>query len=210
MSGGRTVSVERASNARPSGPRAAISRAAISRAAISRAIVGAGLAFGAGLGFASCVDVSGVTLVKCPPEEDFKKVSPVLEQRCGTLDCHGNPARPLRIYGSIGLRAPDKKEAKNPNYYPGGSEPTTDNEIELNYRAVCGLEPEIIGQVMGGQKKPESLTLVRKPRLDEKHKGGRVWDQGKPGDRCLTDWLQAQYQPGEFDDSPCKIELANQ
>ncbi len=162
-----------------------------------------------GLAFASCVDASGITTVKCPPEEDFKKVSPVLEQRCGTLDCHGNPARPLRIYGSIGLRAPDKKEVKNPNYFPGGSEPTTDNEIALNYRALCGLEPELMNKVVTGALKPEDLTLVRKPRLSEKHKGGRVWDQGKPGDRCLTDWLQATlYQPGEFDASECQIELA--
>ncbi len=166
------------------------------------------LTIGSGLVFASCVDAAAVITVKCPPEEDFKKVSPVLEQRCGTLDCHGNPGRPLRIYGSIGLRAPDKNEAKNPNYYPGGSEPTTDNEISLNYRAVCALEPEIMAEVVSGTKKVEQLTLVRKPRLSEKHKGGRVWDQGKPGDRCLTDWLQNQYQPGEYDDSECKIELS--
>jgi len=167
------------------------------------------LALGSGVVIASCVDASGVVTVKCPPEEDFKQVSPVLEQRCGTLDCHGNPARPMRIYGSIGLRAPDKKEANNANYYPGGSEPTTDNEISLNYRAICALEPEIMAQVVTGAQRPEKLTLVRKPRLSEKHKGGRVWDQGKPGDQCLTNWLQATlYQPGQFDGSECKLELA--
>lgn len=173
-----------------------------------RLVAALGLMMGSGLAFASCVDAAGVITVKCPPEEDFKKVSPVLEQRCGTLDCHGNPGRPLRLYSNIGLRAPDKNEAKNPNYYPGGSEPTTDNEIALNYRALCALEPEIMSAVVAGQKKPEQLTLVRKPRLSEKHKGGRVWDQGKPGDQCLINWLSNQYEPGQYDDSECKIELA--
>lgn len=157
----------------------------------------------------SCVNGDDEITEVCPPYEDFKKVSPVLEQRCGTLDCHGDPGRPMRIYGSIGLRAPDPAEAQNPNYYPGGSEPTTELELTANYRAICGLQPEIMASVVTGKRKPDSLTLVRKPRLSEKHKGGRIWDQGKPGDRCLTAWLQpTTYQAGMFDGSDCTIEVS--
>ncbi|MFO0619307.1 MAG: hypothetical protein U0414_42355 [Polyangiaceae bacterium] len=169
-----------------------------------------------GLGVGSCIDATLVSTVNCPPFEDFQKVSPVLEQRCGTLDCHGNTARPLRLYGNVGLRAPDPDHADDPNYYPGGKTPTTENEQMLNYRAVCALEPELMDKVMkktvlddtGQPATPDILTFVRKPRLSEKHKGGRIWDQGKPGDRCLTAWLNASdYEPGKFEDSDCKDEL---
>lgn len=183
-----------------------------------RSIAIALLAVGsAGIGVASCVDATLTTGVSCPPFEDFKKVSPVLEQRCGTLDCHGNTARPMRIYGNVGLRAPDEAHANDPNYYPGGKTATTDNELMQNYRAVCALEPELMDAVVkqtvdedtGLPTSPDVLTFVRKPRLSERHKGGRVWDQGKPGDRCITAWLNATaYEPGKFEDSDCKAELS--
>lgn len=182
--------------------------------AIAIALVSVG---GAGVGVASCVDNTGVTTIGCPPFEDFQKVSPVLEQRCGTLDCHGNTARPLRIYGNVGLRAPDPDHANDPNYYPGGKTATTENEQMMNYRAVCGLEPELMDAVVqqtvdedtGLPTSPDVLTFVRKPRLSERHKGGRIWDQGKPGDRCITAWLNATaYEPGKFEDSDCKAELS--
>ncbi len=170
----------------------------------------------AGVAVASCVDATLVSNAPCPPFEDFQKVSPVLEQRCGTLDCHGNTARPLRLYGNVGLRAPDPDHANDPNYYPGGKTPTTENEQMQNWRSVCGLEPELMDQVINQTvlddtdlpATPDILTFVRKPRLSEKHKGGRIWDQGKPGDRCLTAWLNVSgYEPGKFEDSDCKAEL---
>jgi hypothetical protein len=151
----------------------------------------------------ACIPEPLITDATCPPLEDFKKVSPLLERRCGTLDCHGQASRPLRIYGQYGLRLkPD--DVNDPDLYSGNLDhPTTPIEVEANYRAVCGLEPEKMSQVVAGDLGPEALTFVRKPRLAEKHKGGRIWDQGKPPDRCITGWVVADYDPGAMDGADC-------
>lgn len=157
-----------------------------------------------------CEDPDGVVEAVCPPAEDFPLVSSVLEKRCGTLDCHGSTARPLRIYGNQGLRAKDPEYENDPGYYPGGAVGTTDLERSLNYRALCALEPEIISQVVTGELEPKELTVVRKARLQEKHKGGRIFDEGTAGDQCLTGWLDAStYEPGTFDTIPCTKEVNN-
>jgi len=49
---------------------------------------------------------------------------------------------------------------------------------------------------------PGDLTLVKKPRLLEKHKGGLVWNKGDDGDTCVINWLT-----GSTDTSPCDQEL---
>jgi hypothetical protein len=169
-----------------------------------------GLAGGAAMvvGF-GCVDTEGQTTIACPPIEDFRNVSAVLEQRCGTLDCHGDGARPFKLYGRVGLRAPTLPEAgvDADQYFSGGSEQTTDVELTLNHRALCGLEPEIMSEVTAGARPADDLTIVRKPRLQERHKGGKIWDEGKPGDRCLERWLQNDYEPGGFDPVNCLEEL---
>jgi hypothetical protein len=166
---------------------------------------------GSVFGFSGCVGNDAVTDAICPPIEDFRPVSAVIEQRCGTLDCHGDPARPLKIYGRIGLRAPivdPDSGIDADNYYSGGQEQTTNAELELNYRSICGLEPEIITGVVSGETPVGDLTLVRKPRLQEKHKGGKIWDEGKPGDRCVVKWLENKYEPGGFDPVDCNTELS--
>ncbi|HTJ81802.1 MAG TPA: hypothetical protein VL400_08750 [Polyangiaceae bacterium] len=151
----------------------------------------------------ACIPEPLVTTTECPPFEDFKKVSPLLERRCGTLDCHGNISRPLRIYGQYGLRKPTEG-VDDPGLYSGNlDDPTTQTEVVANYRAACGLEPEKMEQVQTGELGPEGLTLVRKPRLAEKHKGGRIWDQGKPPDRCLVGWVEGDYDPGTMDGADC-------
>jgi hypothetical protein len=132
--------------------------------------------------------------VVCPPIEDFKPVSTLLEQRCGTLDCHGNDARPLRIYGQYGLRFVGPDDDPDVLYSGNLSQGTTDLEIQRNYFSVCGLEPE----------KMSMVTMVRKPRLAEKHKGGRIWDQGKVEDRCLVGWIQGDFEPGMMDPQDCE------
>lgn len=151
----------------------------------------------------------------------FRPVSEVLEKRCGTLDCHGTPFRPLRIYGQLGLRLPiAQKDWKGKpedyaKYYSGdGSLPTTADELLANYQSVVGLEPELTTKVVEQQLLPEALTFIRKPRLAEKHKGGKIWDQAKPGDLCLTAWITAgpssggdAGKPPTFNDQPCAEEL---
>ncbi|NUP12126.1 MAG: hypothetical protein HOW73_39270 [Polyangiaceae bacterium] len=156
-----------------------------------------------------CVEgLTAAPTVDCPPFEDFKKVSPLLEQRCGTLDCHGNTARPLRLYGQYGLRFnPDDEDE---DLYTGNlGSPTTAEEVERNYFAVCGLEPEKMEAVTSGQQPPDSLTLVRKPRLTEKHKGGRIWNEGKVEDRCVVGWIQADYEEGAMPPEDCADALAD-
>lgn len=178
----------------------------------------AALSLGA-LGCITEIDSTATIRVTCPPAgdpeaedpySDFRPVSTLLENRCGNLDCHGHVARPLKIYGTIGLRAPlgDDEVVEDPDqYYAGGQVPTTDKEIELNYRSVCGLEPEKLALVMNGDLEPDDLTFVRKAKLGEKHKGGAIWESGKPGDFCLSNWVKGDFEPGTFNGASCIEEL---
>lgn len=157
-----------------------------------------------------CLDQNYYVDARCPPFGDtgelFRPISAVLERRCGTLDCHGQSARPLRIYGQNSLRRPEVEgspSVTNPNeYYPGGLEPTTQAELLDNYESACALELEVMARVVDKQDEPEALTLVRKPRLLEKHKGGLVWNKGDDGDACLVNWIT-----GSDDTAPCDAEL---
>ncbi len=152
----------------------------------------------------SAVDPDATSHIKGPTFDDqsdnFRPVSAVVERRCGTLDCHGAPARPLRIYGQYGLRKPiDEPDA---GYFSGGLAPTSAAELLDNYRSMVGLEPEIMVGVIKEEREPEALTLIRKPRLLEKHKGGLVWNKGDDGDACVLNWLT-----GKGDTVPCDTEL---
>lgn len=166
------------------------------------ALIAGGLMLGV-----SCKPSLAPNTISCPPLEDFKAVSPLLEQRCGTLDCHGSVSRPLRIYGQYGLRFVGEDDDPNTLYSGNLNAPTTSAEVERNYYAVCGLEPEKMAFVQAGEADAESLTMVRKPRLSEKHKGGRIWDQGKVEDRCLTEWIAGDYDTGEMDTTDCSAAL---
>lgn len=157
--------------------------------------------------FGACKPSLAPNTIECPSFEDFKSVSPLLEQRCGTLDCHGNDGRPLRLYGQYGLRFLTEDDDPDQIYSGNLAAPTTPTELERNYFAVCGLEPEKMVMVETGDAGPESLTIVRKPRLAEKHKGGRIWDQGKAEDRCLVNWIVGDYADGEMDPSDCNEAL---
>jgi hypothetical protein len=208
------------------------------------------LAFGATAVTASCLgDLSTATVTTaCVPfdpadtADPFVLVSGVLEKRCGSLDCHGGLARPLRIYGNAGLRRPepdlgtedcntgddcgalrtceegngclDAKIYDYAEYYSGGSINTTPTERLENWRSICGLEPELMTVVYccsagegvcngfnyaascadEANYDPVRLTLVRKARLREKHKGAQIWGSGDAGDKCLTNWLTGAYE----------------
>jgi hypothetical protein len=131
----------------------------------------------------------------CPEPENFQTVSFVIEKRCGSLDCHGNLARPMRITGSTGLRlyTPDQFadpiEAENDGVGPGGTEATTAAELEANREAICGIEPERTEQVVLGNLDPTDLMVIRKPTLRERHKGGAVFFKGGAGESCVASWL---------------------
>jgi hypothetical protein len=110
-------------------------------------------------------------------------VSAYMERRCGTLDCHGAPERPMRIYGRFGLRDPSA-----PNYSGGAA--TTATELADNYAAVCTIQPEATNDVVEGIGDPSLLYVVQKARGNEAHKGGQIVTVGSPGDNCILGWLR--------------------
>ena len=122
----------------------------------------------------------------------------MFERRCGTLDCHGDPGRPFRVYGRAGLRAgfPD---AGPPS---GGVVVTTPVEIAQNRLSACAIEPEEMDLVVRGALSSDELTLLQKPRLVQAHKGGRVMAEDSAGDRCIASWIA-----GSVDLAACQGEL---
>jgi hypothetical protein len=127
-----------------------------------------------------------------PSRATFNPVDDVLQASCGTLDCHGQPGRSLRLYGGRGLRLSPQGNSAD--------DPTTPAEYDESYFSVIGLEPEIMSEVVADQgRQPERLTMVRKARNLEHHKGGKIFTEGDDRDRCLTSWLG-----GTVDDAACR------
>ncbi len=124
-----------------------------------------------------------VTTILAPDQAQFTMVSPVFELRCGSLDCHGQAGRPLRIYSGLGLRLPN--DAGN---LPGVNA-TTPDEIAANYYSVIGLEPEEMTRVIAGEDPPTALLILAKPLMLEAHKGGPAMATGDPAYLCITSWL---------------------
>ena len=159
-----------------------------------------------------CEDIPAPGLIACPDFEledgtdAFVIVSPVLERRCGTLDCHGDYARPLRIMGQNGLRLLSDEELTDPQLildnmtYAGGKQ-TSPEELDANRRSVCGLEPERTSVVVRTQDfgATRSLMLLRKPLGEdsnfEKHKGGVLFRPGGEGEVCVACWLTGNADP---------------
>lgn len=122
----------------------------------------------------------------------FPPVSSMLLRRCGSLDCHGSPYRNLRLVGYGASRL-------TPGARPGDF-PTTPEELAFNYQSVVALEPEKIADVAASKgAKLSELTLVRKARGEEAHKGDTRIVPGDVADKCLVAWLS-----GSKDDSACK------
>lgn len=163
----------------------------------------AGLVALAPLAVAACISDAdkGPHSGECPTTENFPMVSQVFERRCGTLDCHGQPGRSFRVYGRTGLRLVNPDDTSGDDV-SGGLVPTTEAELDQNYHSACGLEPEKMAAVVAGKADVDTLTLVRKPRLVEAHKGGRVTPVGSPGDTCITSWIE-----GDVDVDACAAEL---
>ena len=133
--------------------------------------------------------------VETPPDRaSFEPVADLLVHRCGSLDCHGATYRNLRLYGSIGLRlsASDRPVSKGH---------TTEAEYDEDYASVVGLEPEIMSAVVSqGGASPDRLTLIRKARGAEAHKGNAIWSAGDAQDRCVTSWLAGHTDAADCED----------
>lgn len=130
------------------------------------------------------------TLLDAPSRLDFPSVGDAMQQRCATLDCHGQVGRNLRLYGYGGLRLAATDS-------PIGN-PTTMAEYNASYDSVIGLQPEVLSAVVDDQQDPNQLTLVRKTRGIEHHKGGQQAVEGDALDQCLVLWLTAKFDP-----APC-------
>lgn len=118
-----------------------------------------------------------------PDEATFAPVADMLITRCGSIDCHGSTYRNLRLYGYTGLRL-------SPNDRPDMPETTTAAEISADYDAVVSLEPAILREVVAAKGAgADRLTLVRKARGTEHHKGDAPIAIGDDADLCLLGWL---------------------
>jgi hypothetical protein len=140
---------------------------------------------------AGCTPSGDRATYRAPDRESFSAVSPMLEAHCGTLDCHGQEGRSLRLWNQSGMRLSSDDVTGD-----GG---TREAEVDANYASVITIEPEILDAVVRDHgANPERLTLVRKARGSEHHKGGSAISQGSPADQCLSSWLA-----GAVDQSAC-------
>lgn len=112
----------------------------------------------------------------------FKPVALMLGRRCGSIDCHGSRFRNFRLYGFGGIRKVKTDTPETPA--------TTQLEADENYDAFMTLEPSVMHDFIAtGRTKPDKLTVFRKGRGDEAHKGGQRIKPEDPADKCLTSWL---------------------
>ncbi len=134
------------------------------------------------LASSGCDREEGNVLLLAPSRDDFSAVSSVLELRCGSLDCHGEPARNLRIFGSYGLRL-DGRDV------PGGAD-TSEREIDATYEAIVGIDPERLSRIAAeGGRNAEQWLVLSKGRAREAHLGGARLVAGAPADTCVVSWL---------------------
>jgi hypothetical protein len=152
------------------------------------------VAFSACEGQISAPGGSGVVRQQllAPPRTNFEAVGDAMQPHCGTLDCHGQVGRNMRLYGGRGLR-----RASDANPLDGD---TTPAEYDATFWSVVGLEPETMTVVLEDKgANPERLSLIRKARGHERHKGGTLMNAGDPLDQCLTSWLAGAVVAG-----PCQ------
>ncbi len=146
----------------------------------------------------SCSSTTNTRIgIDAPPfsDQSFGPLGDYLDHRCGSLDCHGQPGRNLRIWGCEGMRldagmVPVCSKQVNGVTIPGGGR-TTVSEHEATYRSLVGLEPQVMTEVFNGCNgqlaeagvalyppgascHPELLTFVQKARGAEAHKGGQL------------------------------------
>ncbi len=140
----------------------------------------------------SAPDPNERTNPSAPDRTTFKPLALVLVSHCGSLDCHGSKYRNMRLYGFGSERLDPSNNPQTPD--------TTNAESDADYDAVVALEPEIMAEVVaGGGKDYERLTLVRKARNEEAHKGGEPIVPGTDADTCLLSWLASN-----IDATACK------
>jgi hypothetical protein len=121
------------------------------------------------------------------PDDYIALVHPVLERRCGSIDCHGALPRGLRVYGQTGLRLPN-----DAGLVPGGGA-TTLAEKRATYDSIVALQPERTNDlVLKDPRTPADayqLSLLTKATATERHRGGPSLQRGEPAEQCIVTWL---------------------
>lgn len=109
-------------------------------------------------------------------------VEPYVTLRCGSLDCHGDMGRALRLYGGAGLRLQPELRGDF----------TSAEENRANVLAFAGISPE----VGAGADPTQHLALLKGLAVSAgglAHVGGDVWaSTDEPGYRCILAWLRGQ------------------
>lgn len=165
------------------------------------AVSAAAVAFVAAVGACSTGDPALRRALKGPDRAQFERVSPALGARCGSLDCHGSPYRNLRLFGPNGLRL---DPAHLPETKIKQDSEAGQREVQANYEAVVGLEPEVMTVVLAeGGRGAERLSLVRKAYGQDDHKGVRAIAPGDAADRCVLSWIR-----GAVDTAACDAVVA--
>ncbi len=167
-------------------------------------VLASAIASGTLLGCTAAPSASSVISVSGPNYDEFvgggengAGVHAFLENQCGTLDCHGETGRPLRLYSVDGLRAPNSAGLVS------GSGLETSAELYSNFLSVISLQPEETDRVVAGQDPPTELLLLQKPMGSVSHKGGTRIVIGDAMYRCLTSWFSAPAGEAVFDADAC-------
>jgi hypothetical protein len=158
------------------------------RSACKHWVAAATVAATAGLACSGVVQERVGIVAPSEAEDQFGPVGDYLEHRCGSLDCHGQVGRNLRVWGCEGLRL-DPSDFPSCNRLIGGR-PTTVAEHQATYRSLVGLEPTVMTLVEQDHgQDPDRLTFLRKALGLEPHEGGALIEPGDDQDVCLTSWL---------------------
>ncbi len=137
----------------------------------------------------ACASREGTPIDLTPgdPVAFEQHVQPYLERACATLDCHGAPGRPLRLYSELGLRSDDALRSV-PIAERTDPSPLTGEELEANSYALVavGLSADA----------PNAQLPLRKPLAKRAggihHVGGVHWESREaPGYLCLRQFLLA-------------------
>jgi hypothetical protein len=112
-------------------------------------------------------------------------VQPYLEAGCATLDCHGDPGHPLRLYAQLGLR---EKGTLRASSIAEHNEPTaiTEAELEDNRLSLAAL-------ALATEGSSEHIALLNPMAVATggiAHEGPTLWSSRQaPGYLCLRAYL---------------------
>lgn len=134
------------------------------------------LVLAAACALAGCAPGQSSVEVEPLDRATYDQVHPILEARCATLDCHGDPGRPLRLHAETGLRAAGIAR----------TEPLADLERDENLRSIAAVDPD-------APSVDDSLVLTKPLVGGEHHVGGDLFHARDEAQfLCLRGWLAGE------------------